>query len=78
MPGKASPVLHVGVMCLQLLPHGAQLFEDARHHFFQGWKVAAVGLARLDRQLLGRADPGHNVLTLRIHQELAVEVVCPV
>mmetsp|Transcript_21841 Transcript_21841/g.51908 ORF Transcript_21841/g.51908 Transcript_21841/m.51908 type:complete len:215 (+) Transcript_21841:130-774(+) len=68
-------VLHVPVMVLQLVPNVFQLAEDPGHHLLQRRQVAAMGLASLDRQLLGCSDAGHNVLTLGVDQELSVEIL---
>ena len=56
-------VLHVRVMVLQLVAHLLQLLEYARHHLLQRWQVAAVRLASFDRQLLGRPDARHDILS---------------
>ncbi len=56
-------VLHVLVVLLQLLADLQKLLVGRRQHLAE----------RLD--LLGRADAGHDVLALRVHEELAVKEV---
>jgi hypothetical protein len=56
-------VLHLAIVLLQLLAHRQQLARERR--------PARLHLGHL----LRRADAGHHVLALGVHQELAVELV---
>src|SRR5690606_14970481 len=51
-----------------------QLGEDDRHQRFQRRTGIASLDARLLRNVLWRADAGHDILTLRVDEELAVDL----
>ena len=52
-------VLHIGVVVLQFFGDDLEFAVDGRHHLLQGVDVQ------------WRADTGHDILALRIHQEFA-------
>ena len=68
-------VLHIAVMGFERLAHLEQFREHVRHHFFHRRQVRAVGPFAGNGQMLRRANPGDNVLTLRVDQEFAIELV---
>ena len=59
-------------MAFEFLEDRDQFLIGARHRLFEGCIRAAHFFARDLGQRLRRADPGDNVLALRIDQELAV------
>src|SRR5690606_21866821 len=67
-------VLHVTVARLELREDLLQLGEDVRHQRFQRRTGIASLDARLLRNVLWRADAGHDILTLRVDEELAVDL----
>mmetsp|Transcript_45450 Transcript_45450/g.73757 ORF Transcript_45450/g.73757 Transcript_45450/m.73757 type:complete len:233 (+) Transcript_45450:2406-3104(+) len=68
-------VLHILEVLLKLCSYDHELLEQVRHHLLQGWQLAAMRLATDNRQVLGSSDTSHNILTLCVDQELAVEVI---
>ncbi len=70
-------VLHVFVVLLQQFRRGDELVEHLRHDGFQRWAVRTRRLARGFGDVLRRANAGHDVLALRVDEELAIELLSP-
>ncbi len=68
-------VLHVAVMRFELVVDARQLREDLRHQRFERGLVAARLDPRGLRDGLRRADAGHHVFALGVHEEFAVKPV---
>ena len=68
-------VLHVAVVLLEPLAHVGELLEHLRHDLFHGRRVGLLRELALHGEVLRRADAGHHVLALRVHEILAVEQV---
>mmetsp|Transcript_34408 Transcript_34408/g.111967 ORF Transcript_34408/g.111967 Transcript_34408/m.111967 type:complete len:633 (-) Transcript_34408:787-2685(-) len=71
-------VLHVLEMLLEPPPHVQELLVDRWHGFFEGRELRVVDLTGGYSEVLRRADASDDVLTLRVQQELAIELVDPV
>ncbi len=67
-------VLHVAVVLFEQRVEPRQLLEGFRHRAFHRRLVGAGFLARFLGDVLRRANARHHVLTLRVDQELAVEL----
>ena len=68
-------VLHVAVVCFELLRCFDELPEHFRHDRLHRRFVGFCRDARRFRYVLRRADTGDDVLTLRVHQKLAVKLL---
>ncbi len=68
-------VLHVAVVVFEFPAHLVEFAEHLGHDLFHRRQSRVVRLLAGDRQMLRGADPGHDILALRIYQELAVKRV---
>ena len=68
-------VLHVAVVVFEFPAHLVEFAQDLGHDLFHRRQSRVVRLLAGDRQMLRGADPGHDILALRIYQELAVKRV---
>ena len=68
-------VLHVAIMLFEQLRDADKLMIDLRHHRLHRRLVGSGGDARALGDVLRRANARHHVLALRIHKELAIELM---